>query len=205
MTNGVSEAQMLLSEALPLACSIVTTANSVKTEYTYDQVENTDKRLRHILHMLGKINMNDGLDAFSLQGLRLQRAMLQIFIRRMLLILHEPFARGSKSTASHISSRLAVMECSLCLLHCQSKLSEAATLGNPVQWFLNFSKEDFGIATMYVARAIRRKDFDADTQVLPHTCPKEIVWTALRQSAEIFEAHAADAGLHGQRAFIGCS
>lgn len=196
MTNEVSEAQMLLSEALPLASSIVTTANSVKAEYTYDQVETTDKRLRHILNMLSKINMDDGLDAFSLQGLMLQRAMLQIFIRRMLLILHEPFARDSKNSASHVSSRFAVMECSLSLLHCQSKLSEAATLGNPVQWFLNFFKEDFGIATIYVARAIRRKDFDADTQVLPHTCPKEIVWTALRQSAEIFEAHAADSVNH---------
>lgn len=195
-TDEVSEAQMLLSEALPLASSIVTTANSVKSEYTYDQVESIDKRLRHILNKLSNTNMDDGLDAFSLQGLMLQRAMLQIFIRRMLLILHEPFARDPKSPASHTSSRFAVMECSLSLLHCHSKLSEAATLGNPVQWFLNFFKEDFGIATIYVARAIRRNDFDADAQVLPHTCPKEIVWTALRQSTEIFETHAADSVNH---------
>lgn len=196
MTLGVSEAQLLLSEALPLASSIVTTANSVKSEYTYDQVESTDKKLRHILNMLSKINMDDGLDAFSLQGLMLQRAMLQIFIRRMLLILHEPFARDRQNPASHTSSRFAVMECSLSLLHCHSKLSEAATLGNPVQWFLNFFKEDFGIATIYAARAIRRNDFDADAHVLPHTCPKEIVWTALRQSTEIFEAQAADSVNH---------
>lgn len=197
ITDQVSEAQMLLSEALPLASSIVTTANSVKSEYTYDQVETTDKRLRQILNMLSKINVEDELNAFSLQGLMLQRAMLQVFIRRMLLILHEPFARDSENvSASHTSSRFAVMECSLSLLHCQSKLSEAATLGNPVQWFLNFFKEDFGIATIYVARAIRRKDFDTDTQGLLHTCPKEIVWTALRQSAEIFETHAADSVNH---------
>lgn len=196
ITGEVSEAQMLLSEALPLASSIVATANSVKSEYTYDQVESTDKKLRHILNMLSKTNMDDGLDAFSLQGLMLQRAMLQIFIRRMLLILHEPFARDPKNSSSHTSSRFAVMECSLSLLHCHSKLSEAATLGNPVQWFLNFFKEDFGIATIYVARAIRRNDFDTDAQVLPHTCPKEIVWTALRQSTEIFEAHAADSVNH---------
>lgn len=197
MTGEVSEAQMLLSGALPLTSSIVATANSVKSEHTYEQVENIDKRLRHILNMLSKVNMDDGLDAFSLQGLMLQRAMLQIFIRRMLLILHEPFARDPKNPASHTSSRFAVMECSLSLLHCHSKLSEAATLGNPVQWFLNFFKEDFGIATIYVARAIRRNDFDyTDAQVLPHTCPKEIVWTALRQATEIFEAHAADSVNH---------
>lgn len=197
MADEVSEAQMLLAEALPLASSIVSTANSVKSEYTYDQVESTDKRLRQILNRLGKISVDDELNAFSLQGLMLQRAMLQIFIRRMLLILHEPFARDSKnSSASHTSSRFAVMECSLSLLHCQSKLSEAATLGNPVQWFLNFFKEDFGIATIYVARAIRRKDFDDDTHGLSHTCPKEIVWTALRQSAEVFEAHAGDSVNH---------
>lgn len=197
ITDDISEAQMLLSEALPLASRIVSTANSVKSEYTYDEVETIDKKLRQILNMLGKINVDDELNAFSLQGLMLQRAMLQILIRRMLLILHEPFARDSKNTsASHTSSRFAVMECALSLLHCQSKLSEAATLGNPVQWFLNFFKEDFGIATIYVARAIRRKDFDADTHGLPNTCPKEIVWTALRQSAEVFETHAADSVNH---------
>ncbi|KAG6357570.1 hypothetical protein INS49_013447 [Diaporthe citri] len=125
--------------------------------------------------------MDDGLDAFPLQGLMLQRAMLQIFIRRMLLILHEPFARDAKNSASHTSSRFAVMD-------------NAREPG--VQWFLNFFKEDFGIATIYVARAIRRNDFDADAQVLPHTCPKEIVWTALRQSTEISEAHAADSVNH---------
>lgn len=196
VTGEVSEAQMLLSEALPLASSIVTTANSVKSEYTYDQVENTDKRLRQILNTLSKTNMDHGVDAFFLQDLMLQKAMLEVFVRRMLLILHEPLARDSKNSAAHTSSRFAVMECSLSLLHIHSKLSEAATLGNPVQWFLNFFKEDFGIATIYVARAIRRSDFDADTQVLAHTCPKEIVWTALRQSAEIFEAHAADSVNH---------
>lgn len=196
MTGEVSEVQMLLSEALPLASSIVTSANSVKSEYTYDQVENTDKRLRHILNRLSKTNVDDALDAFSLQGLMLQRAMLQIFIRRMLLILHEPFARDAENSAGHMPSRFAVMECSLSLLHLHSKLSEAATLGNPVQWCLNFFKEDFGIATIYVARAIRRNDFDADPEVMLNTCPKEIVWAALRQSTEIFEAHAADSVNH---------
>lgn len=203
MTEEISEAQMLLSEALPLASSIVTTANSVKSEYTYDQVETTDKRLRQILNMLSKVSVDDELNAFSLQGLMLQRAMLQLFIRRMLLILHEPFARDSNNSASHTASRFAVMECSLSLLHCQSKLSEAATLGNPVQWFLDFFKDHFAMATIYVGRAIRRKDFDTDTQGLIHTCPKEIVWTALRQSAEIFETHAADSVNH-YRIYMGC-
>ncbi|KAF9869695.1 hypothetical protein CkaCkLH20_12882 [Colletotrichum karsti] len=188
--------QNLLSEALPLASSIISTANSVKPEVIYDEVEKTDKKLRNILNRLNKVEMGDGVDAFSLQGIMLQRAMLQIFVRRMLLILHEPFARDPKLSTGYKTSRFAVMECSLALVLCHGSLSEAATLGNPVEWFLNFFKEDFGIAAIYVTRAIRRNDFDTDAHLLPHTCPREIAWTALRRSAEILEEHAGDSVNH---------
>lgn len=195
MTNDVSEPQVLLFEALSLASSIVSVANSIKSETTYDQVESTDKRLRQILNKLATTEIDDGPDAFSLQGLMPPKTMLQIFIRRTLLIRREPFARD-QDTSTGSTSRLVVMECSISRLHCHGKLSEAATLGNPVQWPLNFFKESFGIAMSYVARAIRRNDFDADTQVTARTCPKEIVWTAFRQSAEIFEAHAGNSVNH---------
>lgn len=166
----------ILTQIMSTAGFIIETRNSVSPEIEYTKVEDCDKTLRDLL-----------VKSRSLPS-SLQTSMLEMLLRRVLLSLHTPHSRHGKGLQHYPRSHWAVLECSLGLLSCHQRLAGDGSM----LWLLNLFREDIQLALIYVVLGIRRNDFSTEpdsTCQLQYT-PKQIAWTAIRQSVEIFGAQA---------------
>ncbi|KAI9148757.1 Efflux pump radE [Paramyrothecium foliicola] len=192
---GSTSFEHVLAEFLPTASRIVGMANSVNQELDYENVEKLDRELREAL---GKaINLYDPNHAASAtRKLRLQSEMLQIIIRRVILILHEPFGRSPDAALNFKPSHIALLECSLALAVSQGDLYDEFCPSGGMRWALNLFKEDFLTALANIALGIRHQEFDTEPSTIFKTPPKIIAWNTLRRAVEITGKHVGDSKKH---------
>ncbi|VUC23921.1 unnamed protein product [Clonostachys rosea] len=188
--------QHILADFLPTASYIVSMANSANRELDYINVELHDRWLRKLLSKaIGLHNSSSKATSYTREGY-LRSEMLQIIIRRVMLILHEPFGRKPNAALNFRTSHIALLECSLALAVSQGSLYEGSHLGDTTQWALNLFKEHFKTALVCIALGIRQQSFDVEDLEISSLAPTRIAWITLRRAVEITERQAGDSVKH---------
>ncbi|KAF6528707.1 hypothetical protein HZS61_000019 [Fusarium oxysporum f. sp. conglutinans] len=160
----------ILADFLPTASHIVRMANSVNQELDYTNVEKLDRQLRETL---GKVsNLHDS--TATPRKHRLRSEMFQIIIRRVMLILHEPFGRRPNAAVNFRCSYMRLLECSLALAVSQGALHSQNNPADGMKWALNMFKEDFETALVCIALGIRGNKFDSEASTVNGTTPRDI-------------------------------
>ncbi|KAG7438356.1 hypothetical protein NW761_012931 [Fusarium oxysporum] len=182
----------ILADFLPTASHIVRMANSVNQELDYTNVEKLDRQLRETL---GKVsNLHDSTATPRKHHLRSE--MFQIIIRRVMLILHEPFGRRPNAAVNFRCSYMRLLECSLALAVSQGALHSQNNPADGMKWALNMFKEDFETALVCIALGIRGNKFDSEALTVNGTTPRDIAWSTLRRAVEITQEQAGDSIKH---------
>ncbi|KAK7600634.1 hypothetical protein V3481_002167 [Fusarium oxysporum f. sp. vasinfectum] len=182
----------ILADFLPTASHIVRMANSVNQELDYTNVEKLDRQLRETL---GKVsNLHDS--TATPRKHRLRSEMFQIIIRRVMLILHEPFGRRPNAAVNFRCSYMRLLECSLALAVSQGALHSQNNPADGMKWALNMFKEDFETTLVCIALGIRGNKFDSEASTVNGTTPRDIAWSTLRRAVEITQEQAGDSIKH---------
>ncbi|KAF2010895.1 hypothetical protein BU24DRAFT_427091 [Aaosphaeria arxii CBS 175.79] len=176
----------LMSALLPTVSVILEQLHSTKPALNYEEVGKLNKKLRDSLSLAMQLAMGK-MEGATSADVSMQRGLLEIFIRRVLLDLHQPFAITQEASANAEHSRLAVLECALALMICQEGIFEAAGQHSQMKCLLDLFKDDFGIAIIYVTLGIRRGDFTVSPVDTLQAPPEEVAWTALRRATELTE------------------
>ncbi|KAF2008725.1 hypothetical protein BU24DRAFT_415475 [Aaosphaeria arxii CBS 175.79] len=190
--------QSLLSRTFASASFIINTVNSVRPTIPFSAVLHHDKILRVLLaeasnlplEPLGSMNSEGYILATPSDPL-FQKILLEIYIRRLLLTLHQPYARAEGDWATYEKSHWAVLECSLALLNYHQKLVDIMQPSN-ASWLGDLFGISFNIASIYVALGLRRNEFTFGAEqgaaggVVEEVAAKEIAWGALRKSTDLF-------------------
>ena len=104
------------------------------------------------------------MDNFRDSWRKYQRLSIETFLRRILLILHQPFgqrpkahdnliAHNNKASPPRLASHWSLLECSLAILVAQRQMLEDAPSGGPLstsrQLYEGLLKQDFFIAVLF--------------------------------------------------------
>lgn len=139
--------QALLSESLPAAAEIVHAANSIggdSPKLSYATTMQHDAVFHRLLSVTARVYDSAGSTSNSRTSLwkQNQRLLLDTFFRRMLLILHQPFAQCLRTqvpagclTDGTLSSQFplshwSILKCSLGILVTQRRMLEDAHAGH---------------------------------------------------------------------------
>lgn len=200
-SHGMEMYQRLLSEIIPTVSNLINDFNSCRTSLKYGEVSDKDTMLRSALEAVARHSAPGVLsstDDDSSHPRGLQQLILELLLRRTLMALHQPFARHPEQWELYKSSHWTVLECALALLKFHQSLSHRPAL----EWCMDLFLNNFSIAFIYVGLGIRRNDFSDSTDGFAETCPKEVAWTAMRNSTKIFHEFAGKS-LNSYRAYMG--
>ncbi|KAF5010778.1 hypothetical protein FDECE_3075 [Fusarium decemcellulare] len=182
---------------LPTALKVLKRLNSIKPRFTFSEVEQFDTRMRHILKKSRQLLSRNDTEAHVNLALPLQRALLEVLIRRTLIDLHQPFASMQRSSESQ-RSRLIVQECALALVVRHEELHENTQVKRQAAGLCDLLKEDFGMALIHVSLGIRRGDFDSSAIYNMDRSPSDIAWAALKTALKATQSQAARSVKHFQ-------
>ncbi|KAI9170817.1 Efflux pump rdc3 [Paramyrothecium foliicola] len=186
--------QHILITFLPTAAHIVTMANSANKVLDYTSVKTLDQELRRVLTNAIQLQMRGGT-TLQIQRNRLRSEMLQIVVRRIMLILHEPFGRNPDAALNFKPSFIGILECSLALAVSQGVFYKGYP-GREMRWALNLFKEDFQIGLVYIALGLRQRSFETGDSEIFHSPPKSIAYITLRRAVEITESQFGNSAKH---------
>lgn len=186
-----STCHILIAKALPIAIDVVSCANSPDGECTPSQMSDHGTNIRKLLHDVQELYDLEPLD--DRFGWRhLQKPMLEIWLRRTLLIIHQLSTPGPMARVSDRGSLWSYLGCALAILVNQRQMLEAMEC--PVMAMLaGLFKQDFFIAAVG-ACAVLRDDDGACTQSegdwppgMSRASTRETILEALRWCKELWE------------------
>ncbi|KAL6242071.1 hypothetical protein RBB50_010983 [Rhinocladiella similis] len=186
-TEGTNQA--LLAESLHTAVDIVSRANAPSDEHNggeavnYDTVLEYDALLRRLLHAssVAAVNPCSGGEFADSWPTR-QHLLITIFLRRLLLILHLPFADkllmqtadvdSTQSPVGRLVDRWSLLENSLAILVAQRSMFEYVPnvgSGNMhMDIYEELLKQDFFIAALVCGIQIKSESQDEPSQARSH-------------------------------------
>lgn len=172
-----SSFQIILARSFPIAFDVVCLANSPSGTLEYDQVLQYNAEIKQLIYETTLIFNSASTSSSSNnehEWIDLQRTMLDIFFRRILLVLHLRYAQDPSASIIYPISYWSFLECSLALLvHQRHMCEEPTTVIQPYTrlWFAELFKCDFFIAAVIVCIQLHRKDaptLDEMGQTGPH-------------------------------------
>ncbi|KAI9738423.1 MAG: hypothetical protein M1834_008926 [Cirrosporium novae-zelandiae] len=191
--------QIKLAQSFSIVSFVISNMNSAEPGMKYTKVIECDTKIRTLLQeaqLVFAVVPDNGSDPIRSRTALLQQTMFEIFLRRTLLALHQPYALDSQSLLNHQTSHWAVLECSLALLHCQQSLQELLAGRTSIQWFAELFKGDFAFAILYVILGLRRKDFSDNPDGKAGRPAKDTVWAALRACVDILQGQVGRSVYH---------
>ncbi|KAL2008922.1 hypothetical protein VTN00DRAFT_7116 [Thermoascus crustaceus] len=183
-----SSFQIILARSFPIAFDIVCLANSPSGTLEYDQVLQYNAEIKQLLYETALIFPNstsassNNENKHEYEWIDLQRTMLDVFFRRILLVLHLRYAQDPSASIIYPVSYWSSLECALALLVHQRHMCEedpdqgADPNPNPTTtpikqqqahshshartriWFAELFKYDFFVAAVIVCIQLHRKD-----------------------------------------------
>lgn len=148
--------QHKLAQAIRIVADIIAVINSPNPDLKYEQVLNYDTKLRAVLRDFPTLNPSF---AENTPAHLLQRSALSIFIHRVLLALHQPYATDPQAWRDYQTSHYSVLQCCLAILGVQRLIYECSDMTVPVMWLHELYRHDFMVAALYVCVALRRNQF----------------------------------------------
>lgn len=141
--------QSLLAQSMPLAVKVTNSVNLATGPLDSVVIQNLNNQVR--AHLNGALGL---LDAPAKKypyhpWILLQKTIIEIFYRRLLLALHRQQSLSPGSISLHPESYFACLECSYSLIILQRTFHEEANRTD-IEWFAEIFKGDFLIAALYV-------------------------------------------------------
>ena len=204
-TSGVSELtpttfQHKLAEAIRVVADIIAVINSPSPDLKYEQVLDYDARLRAILREFPTLNPNF---AENTAAHLFQRSALSIFIHRVLLALHQPYATDPHAWRDYQTSHYSVLQCCLAILGVQRLIYECSDMPVPVMWLHELYRHDFMVAALYVCVALRRDQFSGgQSDGVSKEQAKQTAWDTLIGCKEIWQRDCT-LSVHHYKIYLG--
>ena len=158
-----SSFQILLSQSLTPTLEIVAVSNSLTGAFSYAQVLELDAFIRDLLSQVTRLR--DILETEPCQTKRdsrsIQVRMLDICLRRILLILHRQYTRASNASIIYPKSYWTLFENSLAIVVHQRQIYDEELCWQTMSWFAEIFKNDFFLATITIGIQLCRKDSPA--------------------------------------------
>ncbi|WEW58499.1 hypothetical protein PRK78_003967 [Emydomyces testavorans] len=154
-----SSFQILLASSFSAAHEIVNAANSLSETLSYERVTCLDSRIRELLAEASFIRSN--LSSSEPNWKVLQISTLQLTFRRILLTLHQRYARQPEASVRYPTSYWSALESALAILVHQRQIHEDPDHHESAKWFAELFKNDFFMAIMMVGIQLCRKDNSA--------------------------------------------
>jgi hypothetical protein len=149
--------QIILARSFDIASDVVSRANSPAGGFEYDQVLRQGAEIKQLLQETSQV-YDWRPSATGEDWKYLQKFMLEIFLRRVLLILHSYYGLKDKAHLQYPESYWSTLECSLALLVLQRQISEDLIIPKARVWLAEFFKHDFYTATLIVSLQVSRSD-----------------------------------------------
>lgn len=158
-----SSFQILLSQSLSPALEIVAVANSLSGAFSYTQVLELDAYLRDLLSQVTRLRTILATEPCPTKrdSRFIQIPMLDISIRRILLILHRQYTRAPNATIIYPKSYWTLLENSLAIVVHQRQIYEDESSWRNMRWFAEIFKNDFFLATVTIGIQLCRRDSPA--------------------------------------------
>ncbi|KAI1928722.1 hypothetical protein LOZ65_001902 [Ophidiomyces ophidiicola] len=158
-----SSFQILLASSFSAAFEVVTAANSLSGNISYEQLSSLDSRIRGLLSetFLLRSTLLEFSENAAPAWKTLQISTLEITFRRLLLTLHQRYARQPQASIRYPTSYWSALECSLAVLVRQRQIYEDLDHHESAKWFAELFKNDFFMAIMMVGIQLCRKDDSA--------------------------------------------
>ncbi|KAL1968242.1 hypothetical protein VTN77DRAFT_2077 [Rasamsonia byssochlamydoides] len=149
--------QIILARSFDIAIDAVSRANSPAGVFEYDQVLRYGAEIKQLLHETSLV-YDWSPSATKEDWKYLQKFTLEIFLRRVLLVLHSYYGQKPEAHLHYPVSYWSTLECSLALLVLQRQMSEDLSSPKTRVWLAEFLKHDFYIATLIVCLQVARND-----------------------------------------------
>ncbi|KAL1960078.1 hypothetical protein VTO42DRAFT_250 [Malbranchea cinnamomea] len=174
-----SSFQIIITQSLPPALEIVAEANSLSGTLSYERVLELDKHIRDLLSQASFLRntLINEPDETKRHARFLQVSMLDISLRRILLILHRQYTRVPGASTLYPTSYWTHLESSLAILVHQRQIYEDELNDwRTMKWFAEIFKNDFFLAAVIVGIHLCKKDNPALEDV-PDTARSSIEGT----------------------------
>ncbi|KAF2098815.1 hypothetical protein NA57DRAFT_76053 [Rhizodiscina lignyota] len=192
--------QHKLAQSIRIVADIIAVINSPSPDLKYEQVLNYDAKLRAVLRDFPTLNPNF---AENTAAHLFQRSSLSIFIHRVLLALHQPYATDPQVWRDYQTSHYSVLQCSLAILGIQRLIFECSELSVPVMWLHELYRHDFMVAALYVCVALRRDQFSGGQgDGLSKEQAKQTAWDTLLGCREIWQRDCT-LSVHHYKIYLG--
>ncbi|KPM39866.1 hypothetical protein AK830_g6700 [Neonectria ditissima] len=148
-----STCQIIIAEALPAAIDIVSVANSADGNAGVDRLVHHERQMISLLQDVQTIyNDMEAIDSFGWR--RLQRPMLEVYLRRMLLITHQANPPSPSDHLSKTYSQQQFVGSALAILVHQRQILEAIECAE-MRMLAGLHKQDFFIAAVGACATLR--------------------------------------------------
>jgi Fungal specific transcription factor domain len=172
--------QGLLIDALPALSRTINKMNGPFPDMEYSEVIKLDTTLRDILHAVEDSQFLNTANPKDAEWIHLQQTTLSNLIRRVLLAVHQPWAKEASESPHYQTSHWTVLQCALAILRHHHFLCDDPRL----EWASELVLEDFKLAFIHVCLGLRRKHFSDKLEPGQSKSAKELAWEALRFSFE---------------------
>ncbi|KIX09178.1 uncharacterized protein Z518_00257 [Rhinocladiella mackenziei CBS 650.93] len=193
----------VLCQSFPTLLRVFELAGSTKNHVAYEEIVELDADLRRCLRRpdmtLGILQSSSILEhpgSFD----DLEVSMLDVLLRRALLVLHSPYALQPHSSIDHPLSYISSLESSLAILSHQRNLCEAGTSQRENTWFAGLFREEFFTAAMTICSLMVHTNTNLETS---SDCKcqmgaRQIVLQALQSCRDLWsrEKHASVCNAH---------
>ncbi|EXJ83521.1 hypothetical protein A1O1_07144 [Capronia coronata CBS 617.96] len=164
--------QSILSKSFPHVLHIIRLVHQPLNDTTRRVVLEAEAKIRNLRQIAAdtypKYSSDDKTDTLIPPWRQLQGILLEIYFRRVLLALHQPYVMAPDAAKRYPESCWSALESALAILVLQRRLyGEAADLVS-IEWFAELFKGDFFVAALFVAVGIRRKSFGTQQKT---SCP----------------------------------
>lgn len=191
--------QYRLAQSIKVVADIVSVINSPSPDLKYTQVLDYDAKLRNILREFPVLSADElGNEPTHL----FQRTALSIFIHRVLLALHQPYATDPQVWKDYPTSHYSVLQCALAILSLQRLIYTSDNMPVPVRWLLTLYTHDFMVAALYTCVALRRDQFSSGQDGLTKEQAKQTAWDTVMGVKEIWQRSAAQS-VHNYKMYLG--
>ncbi|ORX96959.1 hypothetical protein BCR34DRAFT_619533 [Clohesyomyces aquaticus] len=167
----------ILSESLPVISHALSRANSNVDEMTYDEVLRYDREIRRLMHNLVPVD-----------GEQLLRLSLDIFFRRILMVIHRCHALHPNAPTQYSISYWSSLECSLALLVHHRALCDDPALPNDIGFVSRFFVMDFFAAALTICIHLHWKDAPLSATATPEGLipPRQTILDTIRSCQSIW-------------------
>lgn len=144
--------QILIARSFPASFEILTRVNSPSGRFEYEEVLSYHSIMKSLLQEASQFTVSTPLQEWK----QLQWFMLEIFLRRVLLVLHSHYGLRPNADVEYPVSYWSTLESSLALLVIQRQMCE--DLNSPLGriWLAEYFKHDFYTATLTICVLLAR-------------------------------------------------